>query len=328
MPCRVEPYVDHPDAREELICFLKQQFSQDAGTPLWAQRLAHWWDANPWAAVHPQRGWVLRHETTLVGFLGIIPAGYAYEGKAIPALIATSWVVVQEHRNSALAMGAQLQKLGRSHLLLDSTPSPEVQRLISKMGWVGETQVRRRLLPMGLAGRLWAKLKRQSWPQLSPGRRIVTEVTEVQRLVRPWQQNGRLEKWITPEFLRWYASAPARKHQFLGVVDAEGTLTSYLWFTPRCRQGVRLWMLLEAFSTETDDAELISLVGALVRREVNLPGSKAWLISLLSFPHDSRWAELPALIQDEAQVCHFHSLPPELKGVPKHTVMAEGDFGL
>lgn len=328
MPCRVEPYADSPEARDELTIFLAREFSGTADASLWGRRLAHWWDENPYAQENPLRGWVLKNDGHLVGFLGVIPTCYASLEKKIPALIATSWVVMREYRNSAIPMAMNLQRLGRTYLLLDTTPSLEVQALISRAGWVGETRALRSLVPLGPLGQLYAKVTGQPWPSLPGQRRITTDVIEVRALARPYQQATRLEKWITPDSLRWYAAAPARQHQFLGVLDADGSLSSYLWLTPHRRRGLASWTLLEAFTTEADDAELDALIGAVVRREVTLPGPSAWLLSVMTFPPDKRWARCPTLIRDEVHVCHFHLAPPALLLRPKHTVLAEGDFGL
>ncbi len=328
MPCRVEPYADSPEAREELIPFLAREFASDPGALLWHQRLAHWWDENPFAGDSPCRGWILRHDGALVGFLGIIPTRYAHAGGMVPALIVTSWAVAKEHRNAALAMGVQIQKLRPDFLLLQTTPSAQVREVITRLGWTGETKIRRVAVPVGRAGRLWSAFGQKTWPSVAAGRRITTDVNAVRSLARPWQESSRLEKWTTPESLRWYAGAPSRLHQFIGVVDAEGRLTSFLWFTPRRRLGLPFWLLLEAFSTEPDAQELTALVGSLVRSEAAPPGPKGALLLLTAFPQDARWSQVPRLFQDEAAVCHFHSSPPSLQAVPKHTVMAEGDFGL
>lgn len=328
MPSQIEPYQDCPAMRAELASFLADHLEDGPEEALWLERLAHWWDENPHAGDSPERGWVLREGRVLVGFLGLIPVRYAWQGQPVQALIATSWVVKPGCRNAALPMGMKLQRLAQSHLLLDSTPSLEVQALISRFGWVGEMRARRTLLPLGTVGRLFAKLAGELWPTLPKGRRITTEVGEVRSLARSWQENGRLEKWTCPASLRWYAAARMRQHQFLGVVDEDGRLTSCLWLTRRSRCGIHLWMLLESFSTEADDAELRALAAALVRREVRLLGPPAQLLSLLAFPQDPRWKDVRGLIRDEVLVCHFHALPAALKDTPKHTVMAEGDFGL
>ena len=328
MPCRVETYEDSPEHRGKLLRFLSSQYSTDANANNWNERLNHWWDHNPNAANCHHRGWVLVHQTQWVGFLGIVPAMYALDSKTVPALIATTWVVAQEHRNAALPMGIQLQRLSASYLLIDTTPSPEVQTMLLRLGWKGEKQMRRWLLPLGLGGRLWSLLRRKKWPVLKSGRRFSTDTQEVQSIAAPWQRSDRLEKWTTPEFLKWYAAAPTRKHQFLSVIDGKGRLTSCLWLTQRFSRGLNHWQLLEAFSVEADNEELESMVGALVQQTVSLPVKKARLLTLTAFSQDDRWCSSAGIPLPDANVCHFHMTPPEMKNVAKHSVLAEGDFGL
>lgn len=328
MSCRVAPYTDSSVERDELISFLSQQFVEASDTGLWQKRLRHWWDENPHAKESLLRGWVLRNEETLVGFLGVIPTAYALNGQPVPSLIATSWVIVPEHRNAGLAMAMQLKRASQTHLLLDTTPSQEVQILSERMGWIGELTMQRALLPLGIAGRVADKFSGREWPALKEGRRFTSDVNEVRQLVRPWQESDRIEKWITPEYLRWYAAAPRRHHQFIGVVDGSGTLSSYVWLMPQKRYGLTMWMLLEAFSTEEGPEELHALAGAVVQRKVVLESHRAILLSLLSFPQDTRWVQLPGLKHDDISVCHFHIAPEPLREIPKHTVLAEGDYGL
>jgi hypothetical protein len=63
-----------------------------------------------------------------------------------------------------------------------------------------------------------------------------------------------------------------------------------------------------------------------VTRQPGLLPSKASLITTASFPGDHSWESSPALLTREQQVCHYFMLPESLRSVPKHTVMAEGDF--
>lgn len=329
MACSVAAYQDSPDNRQELASFLTVCFAENGpDLQTWKQRLAYWWDANPFASHIAQRGWSLRADGRLVGFLGLIPAQYAWKGEAQPALIATSWAVAEEHRNASLPMLMQLQRLGKDHLLVDTTPSEEVQKLLNRLNWNGEKWVRRAWLPVGLAASLCARLKGRPWPRLPAGKKVCTRLDRVKRLAGPWQDPGRIEKWTSLESLQWYADSPSRKHLFAGVVDAEGTLTSFLWINLERRRGIRVWFVLEAFSTDSSGQELTALIGAVATKKAGMPGPQASLLCLQSFDDDQRWDNLPALFKDDAAVCHFHFLPPTLNQTPKFTVMAEGDFGL
>lgn len=328
MPSHVEPYADSPSAREELVPFLNRELTGGREEDLWWRRMVHWWDENPFAVEIAHRGWVLKAESKIVGFMAIIPAGYAVEGKFLPSMIASSWVIVPEHRNAAVAMGVQVRRLARQHLVLDTTPSEQVQAIITRQGWTGQTRAHRLVVPLGVADRAWSFLAGHRWPKLKPGRRLVTDPALVEKIARPWQQADRIEKWTTPETLRWYAASAARTHHFLGVVDEAGILTSFLWLTPRRRLGLPCLVLLEAFSTEPEPEELHALVGALASGEAAFEGEQPLLLSLVSFPGDHRWQEIPAVRRDEVGVCHFHTCPQELAVWPKHSVLAEGDYGL
>jgi hypothetical protein len=117
-----------------------------------------------------------------------------------------------------------------------------------------------------------------------------------------------------------------RRHEFLGVLDEAGCLTSYLFLTPKNIRGIPAWMEIDHFTVSHSFTELHALVGELVRRP-SLLGSER-LLSLASFPGDVSWDEAPTLHHREEQVTHHFSIPEPLKVLPKHSVLSEGDWGL
>jgi len=52
------------------------------------------------------------------------------------------------------------------------------------------------------------------------------------------------------------------------------------------------------------------------------------LLTVEDFDHDPAFMRMPLLISRREKVCHYFLLPEELREVPKHTVLAEGDLGL
>ncbi|HRJ07320.1 MAG TPA: hypothetical protein PLP58_01970 [Prosthecobacter sp.] len=323
---KVLPYEDSASAREELIPFLTGAFPGGPDAARWRLRLAHWWDENPFCEPGSPRGWVLRHEGRLAGFLGLIPARYAAQGAPVSALLGTSWYIVEGHRNAALPMAMQYQRQAGAHLLVETTPSPEVRAMLERAGWTGETRARRLLLPCGAVGSALVALRGKAWPSLQPGRRVVTDTAEVLAVARAWQRPDRLEKWVCPASLRWYAASTMRRHLFAGVVDGAGCLSSFAWLTPHHSGQARL-AVLEGFTTEADDTEWRALMGAVARGEAAWPGARAWALTWLAFDTDELAAGAPFLRAGWVDVCHYHKKPPAL-AAPKHSVMAEGDFGL
>src|SRR5690606_38851604 len=69
-------------------------------------------------------------------------------------------------------------------------------------------------------------------PALAPGMRIVTSIDEASTVARSCQSGSGIEKWISLDYLRWYLNSPAREHSFLGVVNVEGCLSSFLILAP------------------------------------------------------------------------------------------------
>jgi len=320
--CQIDAYQDSPVARTELANWLAANAPETLDESAWSRRMRHWWDENPFSADLVDRGWVMRNEGRLVGFMALIPAGYAVNGKLTPAAIASTWCVEEAHRNASLPMLMKLRRLSASLLMADTTPTPDVQIMLQKSGWVPATAITRHFVPLGLFSILTAK----KWPRLQGSKKLTRDPAEVHSIASNYQQTDRIEKWITPEYLRWLTAAPMRRHEFVGVIDDAGCLTSYLIFTPKKIRGIPAWMEIDHFTVSESFTELHALVGEIVRKP-SLLGSER-LISLASFPGDRSWDEAPTLHHREEQVTHHFSFPEPLKALPKHSVLAEGDWGL
>lgn len=317
-------YPDRPEDRRQVMEFLKQHLAGPVATD-WERRMRFWWDENPAAASIPERGRWVHADGRLVGFGGSIPALHAWQGRPVPALYATTLCVDKRFPKAAALMFLKQREVGEQYLITHSTPNPRVQHALFKMGAQAQTRVTRHFLPAGtaswLSGRSW-------WPALPAGLRLVTNPAEVTAVARPYRREDRVEKWITPEYLRWFCESPVRAHHFVGTVDAGGVLSSCLLVTPRRVKGLRAWDVVESFTTHAEDhAGLHALIGQLIRDPGLLPGGAA-LVTAGTFPGDTVWDPTPALLRRPQQVCHFFLMPEPLRQVPKHTVMAEGDLGL
>lgn len=327
----LEPFGDCPSARAELIPFLMRHFQGEGAcdADLWQRRLSFWWDENPYVHAHACRGWILRAQGRLVGFLGVIPTLYEdAKGAPLPALIATSWAVDEEARHAALPMGLMLQRQARSCLLVDTTPSPEVQKLLHRWGWQANEVVRRSLVLRGASGSMLAGVMCHEPPDWPEGLRIVTEMAEVHHLHRAGI-SGRIQKHITSEYLRWYVSSPMREHHWVGVVDEAGGLHAGVVLTLRKVRGLPSWKVMDWFCPDLENPKLLQLLIYWLMDHSPTPEGMNWpFISLAAFPGDPVWDDLPKVYSREETVCHFHSLPPSLAGTPLRHVMAEGDWGL
>lgn len=319
----LSPYPDTPTARAELVEFLTQQLPPENG-PGWEQRLRFWWDENPAAAVNPERGRWVHSEGRLLAYGGSIPALHTWQERICQTVYATTFCVDGQFPKAAAMVFLQQREVAEQRMIIHTTPSPRVQTALLKLGARAEQTVTRHFFPAGLASRLHG---RSWWPSLPADKRVVTDPAEVTAIARPYQRADRIEKWITPEYLRWFCSAPTREHHFLGLVDAAGVLSTYLLATPRLVRGLRGWDVLESFTAQEDRSELYALIGLLVKEPGILPGG-AVLVTAAAFPDDLTWDPPPALLCRNQQVCHFFFFPEALREAAKHTIMAEGDLGL
>ena len=319
----ISPYPDTPTARAELVEFLSRQLPPQKGHD-WEQRLRHWWDENPAAADNQERGRWAHAEGRVVAYGGIIPALHAWQGQPCQALYATTFCVDEHFPKAGALVFLQQREAAAQRIITHTTPNPRVQEALLKMGARAEQTVTRHFFPAGLASHLHG---RPWWPALPAHQRVVTDPAAVTAIARPYQRADRIEKWITPEYLRWFCRSTTRTHHFLGLVDAAGTLSSYLLVTSRPVRGLRSWDVLESFTTNEDRSELYALIGHLVKEPGLLSGG-AVLVTAAAFPDDLTWQPPPAILCRNQRVCHFFLLSEALRQAPKHTVMAEGDLGL
>lgn len=323
MPTQIAEFQDSAEARAELITWLMATDEEFLTQAQWQARLAHWWDENPFTESAPKQGWTLRHQGKIVGFMALIAARYAIKGRPQPAYLASTWRVDEPHRNQSLPMLMKLRPIWANTLICDTTPIPEVQALLKRFHWVGCPNIQRHFVALGMPGKI---LRRGNWPQLSSEVRLTRDPNEVRAISCPFANSAGIEKWITPEYLRWFVKGPMRRHEFVGAIDSQGCLSSYLFLTPKRIRGVPAWMESDHFTTRDTLEELHALVGDLVRQP-GLVGSER-LLSLASFPGDSTWDQIPALHRRTEYLRHFFYIPEEYRSLPKRTVIAEGDWGL
>lgn len=316
-------YPDTPAARVELVAFLERHLQPRNGCG-WEQRLRFWWDENPAAALNQERGRWVHANGRLVAYGGSIPALHAWQEQPCEAEYATTLCVDERFPKAGALVFLQQREVAAQRMIAHATPNPRVQAALLKLGARAEQTVTRHFFPAGVASHLRG---RSWWPSLPSHKRLVTDPNEVMSIARPFQRADRIEKWITPDYLRWFCRSLTRTHHFLGIVDGGGTLSSYLLVTHRQVRGMRSWDVLESFTTNEDESELQSLIGMLVKEPGLLPGG-ALLVTGAKFPDDSGWDRLPALLRRRQKVCHFFLLPEALRHAPKHTIMAEGDLGL
>ena len=142
-------------------------------------------------------------------------------------------------------------------------------------------------------------------------------------------ESGRLEKWITPEVIRWHAGGPENAFRFAGVVEENGTLTSYILAAREHFLGRASWLAADWFTTRDDGLEeLMALTGVLCSQPELLGDRKSGWFSIASFDAADGWDSAPSLWCGPSPARHYYTMPGRLAPFSKRCVMAEGDYGL
>lgn len=331
----VESITSDAPARQELLRFLAHFEDEKRGETFWQKRLAFWWDENPASSRELPKGWALRSDGKITGFLGLIPFEYIHGEKTYRAFAATTWRVDKEHRNASLPMFMKWHALGREFILLDTTANAEVAKILDKFQYRSVRTVRKYFFPMcggrGLKGLMLKSvslLNRWSLPKRDL--RIVKLTDSFQ--VKQSSATPFLRQRISREYLAWFCNSPDAPKEFIGCMDENGVLTSYLILQPEKYGERNVLSVIDYFTTRSGDTELLALISRVIshRRETPLSetgnGNFSFLMVNVLGEETFLKTKPHGVFLRMNSARHFYSLPKSLEGVTKHCVMAEGDY--
>ncbi|MDB6116792.1 MAG: hypothetical protein JWO08_573 [Verrucomicrobiaceae bacterium] len=324
----LEDLQDTPVVRAEVAHFLASSEGRPCPPELWLKRMQHWWTDNPAAPSHAARGWALRSEGRLVGFMACIPSLMAWQGQPVPAGFPVSWRVAAEHRSGSLPMLVKMRGLGRKMPLLDTTPNKQVQEMLDKLGFRSVHQRHGHIFVLGpLLGKLLGRGR--SFPRLATGQRLITDPAQVTAIAKPYMSADRLESWTTPEFLRWRLASPLIKLRFIGAVDADGVLSSYLILAEHVLKGQPAWLMVDWFTTGDSIEEVLALIGELSRQPALFGHPTRRLLEAAIFPPEQEsWSTAPSLMTLHRPASYYYLTPPSFEQCVKRCVVADGDYGM
>ncbi|MES2596762.1 MAG: hypothetical protein V4662_15575 [Verrucomicrobiota bacterium] len=321
----VQEYIDTPEARLELADFLSRTGDLPPTGCSWLARLSHWWDENPHAALHPLRGYVVRAEDKMVGFGGAIPTSYSLGDQRFPAIVATTLRVAEGNVQAGLNVLLKLRRLGQEVPVAMTTAVPKLREALKEMGAKSETQVTRRLVPMGGLSRILPG--GSGWPTLDSSMRLITSVNDIADLALPATTAKLLEPTVSLESLCWQLTTPMHDLHMIGAVDGTRRLHSFLILRqrPRTMRAFLAWEVVMSWTARENAEELRALSGCLVR-DPGLLGERLNWLTTTSFQNDSRWQGSPKLLERQEEVCHYFLLPDACREAPKLSMLAEGDL--
>lgn len=304
----------------------------DDDSLVWLQRFAWWWDENPYCGPESPRGYqLLDDEGVIVGFNGMIPFEYMVDGEIVPSLVTTTFFVREEHRSAVMGLLTKQRSLARTHHMIDGSPSPEMRRLLGRLGYEKSGERFQYFFPLApLGGGLSRTLLRSiglcfQLPAAQDDSRcyLATTPDEIESI--PEMSDGKLRRHLTVESLRWLSKVGTEDRSFFGLCNEHGELISYAIGIYKKRCGVTACLLMDYVDLRPDDDGLGRLIRRLTEKEGRAalrPDTKLISWSVLG---DNRKPSASGLRRDSLL---YYQLPKTSREVEKLCVPFEGDLPL
>lgn len=328
----------------------------------WIDRMRSWWDLNPAYDPSLARGWLLREQGEIVGFLGSIPWRFQLDGLETTVFAGTTWRVLPDYRGLSFALKRRQMDEQAGALHLSTTPRAEVARLLAKLGYTplhdgtdDETHSAiflnvAKVLRLKLDGKPAARvLARHAAPALNAFqhfrlRRLRNCAHEkVRELPRAdaafdelWERTRTQHPSThvrTAEAVNWYCfSTAGRRKSLLGYFDGD-RLAGYMILLPAERRGLRICECVDLWIEAGPAREWI--LGALVEKARQCAVAASF--DLVHLPHFGRataaaYRGFGLLPRTGPQRPAFYTGPTALmeRVTPANSyfVLAEGDYGL
>lgn len=196
----------------------------DDDPAVWLQRFRWWWDDNPDCRPDSPRGFLLQTASgELVGFSGYIPLDYEKEGTVLPSLLATTFFVRAGHRSAVIGLMGRQRTLGKTHQIVDGSPSPEMRRLLEKLGYLEARPRRQYFFPVGPAAapaRLALRLRGWSLSLPRSAEGLLEHGPDCWSPLPPAGSGIRPRK--DPSTMAWLCRSGSQARQIFRLSDAQG----------------------------------------------------------------------------------------------------------
>lgn len=218
--------------RDELARYMANFVTENQYTfEDWRARLKFYWDLNPVHDLKGPTGWALVEKGRICGFLGAIQTRYQNsQGEIKPGLSATSWRVDPEFRSQSMLLFMKYMQAKKEFLLIDTTPTPDVEKILSAFKFEGPYLSNNFLWPLGqsaVSRGFWGFVTPPAWSRARGERLTRDRLRNLQVDFRP--PAGFFERRIDRELLDWYAFEGIREKHLYGLVEGSN-LVGYILF--------------------------------------------------------------------------------------------------
>lgn len=346
-----------------LSAFLAKFPDDESGSAeAWLRRMRTWWDLNPAFDDETTRGWLLREQDEIVGFLGAIPWKFQLGGRETTVFAGTTWRVLPEHRGMSIALKRRQMDEHGDALHFSTTPRAEVQRLLKLLGYEpmrsGEGDESHSAIILDFEKLLRAKLNGKGLASVlakavAPPLAAL-QALRMQRLRRCAHEKVRHvhradgtfdDLWERTKFrypsthvrnaaaINWYCfSSPEFEKTLLGYFDGE-RLAGYGVFLSVERRGMRFFECVDLWIEPGPRREVV--LGALIEKARRYARKASF--DRIYLPHFERsiaaaYGHLGLLQMRSPRRPGYYMGPSELMHqltpANSYIVLAEGDYGL
>lgn len=331
-------------------------------TGAWLDRMRTWWDLNPAYGESVARGWLLREQDRIVGFLGSIPWKFQLQGNETTVFAGTTWRVLPEHRGMSFALKRRQMDEQRGALHFSTTPRPEVGRLLLRLGYapmrggqereaysafiVNVEKLLRRKVDGSPATRVIAQcaapaLKALQHLRSRPLKRCAhANVRELDRADAAFDDLWERTRTRYPsthvrtaDAINWYCFAtPGLQKTLLGYFDGD-RLVGYIVLQGTIRRALRIFECVDLWIEPGPGSDAI--LGALAEKARQCAEQASY--DLVHLPHFDRamaatYRRLGLLERSGPRRPGYYTGPAalmeQLSPGNSYLVLAEGDYGL
>lgn len=276
---------------------------------LWLSHFQFWWDDNPAFSNGLERGWLLREDGQIVGFLGSIPTCFQLGGQSLTVFNSTTWRVLPQARQQSMNLLSRLLSAAKHSIVFNTTPNEEVTKILKALKFhpiPGLAEDRRSIAIINFEKVFLSKLgRRLPWKILARTSGPLLHLLQQFRL-KNWAKSNSLrvqpisqadttfdQLWLrtrdlypntnlrTADIINWYCFKNKNLEKTALGCYKNDQLFGYALFETKFSNRHQL-NILECLDLWIDPAES-RVVEALVEAALNYARKHA--IELVSFPH-------------------------------------------
>lgn len=332
----VLPITSNIEERMAIVEFLVNFEGEERSSKQWYQRMAFWWEENPFFDESLPRGWILKANGKIVGIFGVIITDYEYQGKKYKALNITTWRVLKDYRNHSMALFYRLTSNRDKYILIASTPNETVEKVFQAFKFSSNKETTSMIFPVKCSIResflsVFVNALVKFYSVLLPKGdcRLIQNAKSLIFKDLASQVSSYLAKHKNSEYLEWYCFKYSPK-EVVGYFNKNNELSSFVIVGREFKRKMHISRIIDYYMGDDDGRQILSIINYICTHPQNLntvSGSRFLVLDIFS-NNEEKIKKPFFIIGKKSRARHYYTLPQELRGAKMLNYLAEGDIGL